>query len=410
MAIAEKEKKTIKFPLNFLFFSGFQVFMGSVPKSIKILSIGFALFSMFFGAGNIVFPLLAGQLAGDKALWSLLGLTITAVGVPFLGLFAMILFDGDYRRFFARLGRIPALLIVIAIMGLIGPFGALPRCIALSYATMKMFSPGVGPWLFCFISCLVIFLFTVRKSRIPDVLGYFLTPFLLCALAVITIKGMLVHPPVPHVLDLSNCDIFSYGFLSGYHTMDLLGSFFFFGIVIESLKTISSRSKHSLYFNSLAVGFVGATLLAAVYVGLSLVASFHARTLAETPADLLLGTIAYTVLGSFGGIATCVAVILACLTTAIALAAIFAEFIHYDLFRDKLNYTWSLLVTLTVAFFVATLEFNGIESFLTPVIGVVYPSLIVLAIANIAHELWGFRYVKLPVGITFLISLIYSFM
>jgi len=105
------------------------------------LSTGLAMFSMFFGAGNVVFPLAMGQYAQDKNFFAILGLLITAVGVPFLGLMSMTLFDGDYRKFFGRIGKIPGFIIALAIMALIGPFGAMPRVIALSYSTAKNFFP-----------------------------------------------------------------------------------------------------------------------------------------------------------------------------------------------------------------------------------------------------------------------------
>src|SRR5688572_6620310 len=112
------------------------------------IATGLAMFSMFFGAGNVVFPLAIGQYAQDKNIFAIIGLLITAVGVPFLGLISMTLFDGDYRRFFARMGKIPGFLSALVIMGLIGPFGALPRCIALSYSTVSTYIPGVSLSLF----------------------------------------------------------------------------------------------------------------------------------------------------------------------------------------------------------------------------------------------------------------------
>src|SRR5260221_8864189 len=128
-----------------------------------IYSIGMAMFSMYFGAGNVVFPLLLGQVTTDQTFWALLGLLVTAVGVPFIGLFAMTMYDGDHRQFFARLGKWPALLIAAVIMGCIGPFGAIPRCIALSYANTKMFFdvPSIIPY--SIVSCLIIFFATVKK-------------------------------------------------------------------------------------------------------------------------------------------------------------------------------------------------------------------------------------------------------
>ncbi|MDB6082020.1 MAG: braB [Chlamydiia bacterium] len=382
--------------------------MNFITKRLHVFSVGMAMFSMFFGAGNVVFPLLVGQLTQDKSLYALLGLVITAVGVPFTGLFGMTLFDGDYRAFFNRLGKGPGTVIALLIMGLIGPFGAIPRCITLSYSTLKMFFGSTALLPFSILACLLIYVLTVRKNRIMEILGYVLTPFLLISLAVIIIKGIFIHPEVAINENISNFSAFTHGLLSGYHTMDLLGAFFFCSVVIESLKQVSNRSNLALHHNAFLASIVGASLLALVYVGMSLVAALHSVSLADASPDVILGTIALNVLGPYAGIITCVTVALACLTTAIALSTVFAEYLHLDIFQDKISYNSSLIATLVATFVISTLEFNGIVAFLAPIVQLLYPCLLVLSIANIAYKLWGFQSVKMPVAVTFALSLIIS--
>src|ERR1700729_2091169 len=110
--------------------------MKKILKS-EALAIGLAMFSMFFGAGNIIYPLAVGQYAGDKNLFAMMGLILTAAVMPIAGVIAMILFDGDYRKFFGRLGRIPGFLLALTTISLLGPLGSSPRCIALAYTTLK---------------------------------------------------------------------------------------------------------------------------------------------------------------------------------------------------------------------------------------------------------------------------------
>src|SRR5262245_55918616 len=105
--------------------------------NLESLSIGLAMFSMFFGAGNVIFPLAVGQFAGDKNLFATLGLILTAAVMPIAGVMGMILYDGNYRDFFGRLGKIPGFLLALIIITLLGPLGSTPRCIALSYTTFK---------------------------------------------------------------------------------------------------------------------------------------------------------------------------------------------------------------------------------------------------------------------------------
>ena len=100
-------------------------------KSKTLLS-GLAMFSMFFGAGNIIFPLAVGHYAQDRTFLAVFGLLITAVAVPFIGLIAMILFEGDQKSFFGKIGQKPGFMVELLILLLLGPLGSTPRCVALA--------------------------------------------------------------------------------------------------------------------------------------------------------------------------------------------------------------------------------------------------------------------------------------
>lgn len=373
------------------------------------IATGLAMFSMFFGAGNVVFPLALGQYAQDKNLFAILGLLISAVGVPFTGLIAMTLFNGDYKEFFGRIGKIPGFLVAAAIMGLIGPFGALPRCITLSYSTVQLYVPELSLPLFSGAACLLIFLLTFRRYKIVEVIGYFLTPLLLGSLAIIIIKGLIASPSAPEANHALGA-IFLKGLTEGYQTMDLLGAFFFSSVVLACLeKDVDIQNKKNLrrliHLTFLASG-IGALLLSLTYIGFSFTAAFNSASLVGVPKDALAGQIAILVLGPYASIVASLAVAMACLTTAIALAAVFAEFLHKDICRDKIGYEMSLAITMVISFFVSTLSFTGIAQFLLPILHVCYPALIVLSVLNIFYKIYHFKPVKIPVFAVFFISLI----
>lgn len=144
-----------------------------------VLSTGFAMFSMFFGAGNIIFPLVVGQYAGSHNLFAIFGLILTAVVMPFAGVIAMLLYDGDYQKFFGKLGKIPGFILTLAILSLLGPLGSVPRCIALSYSTLKSSFPSLPSIWFSAGACVLVFILSVKKNRLIDLLGKILTPILL---------------------------------------------------------------------------------------------------------------------------------------------------------------------------------------------------------------------------------------
>lgn len=381
--------------------------MFKIIKSKTFLA-GLAMFSMFFGAGNIIFPLAIGHYSQDKTIYAIIGLLLTAVVMPFSGLIAMFLFEGDYSRFFARIGKVPGFLVALLIMLLLGPLGSTPRCIALAYSTLKISLPNLSSVSFSAFATLLIFLFSYRKNRILDLLGYFLTPILLISLGVIIFKGF-VTPGEVQDLDIGKFTLVLHGLREGYNTMDLLAAFFFSSLVLASLRKqgdSSTANRPRRLSLALKASLVGASLLALTYVGFSYIASFHGKSLNVSGNDELLGAIALKIMGPSAGLFVCLTVALACLTTAIALSNVFAEFLRKEIFNDKISYEASLAGSLMVTFFVSTFEFNGISNFLGPILQICYPALIVLTFLNIAYCLWKFQPVKIPVFAVFIASLI----
>ena len=361
------------------------------------LSIGLAMFSMFFGAGNIIFPLALGQMALDQNLTAFAGLLISAVLIPFAGVFGMILFEGNTKEFFGRLGKIPGLLLALLVITLLGPCGSTPRCIALTYGTVKNYV-HIPLVLFNLLACGVVFFFAYQKNRMLAFLGTYLTPFLLASLAFIVISGFLIEGSFPST-DFSAVSIFSRGLKEGYNTMDLLAAFFFSSAIIGSLKESSYKNPLRL---SMQASLIGAFLLAIVYLGFSTLAAMHAADL-QVGKEELLCALANRFAGPYAGSIVCITIALACLTTAIALISVFSDFISKLI---HLSYEKTLLLSLILTFFVSTFEFNGISHFLGPVLEIFYPGLIVLTILNILYKLFNLKIVKGPVFLTFVYSTI----
>lgn len=374
------------------------------------LTIGLAMFSMFFGAGNIIFPLALGQYAGDKNFYAILGLILTAAIMPIIGVISMILFDGNYRNFFGRLGKAPGFILALIIISLLGPLGSTPRCIALAYTTIKSSFLGISPMLFSALSCGVIFLFTLRRNHILTLLGWVLTPTLLLSLLTIIVIG-LTTPPDIQTISHTNTSLFFHGLKEGYNTMDLLAAFFFSSTILTILKMRvqeSSPSSQKHIRIAYKASIIGAFLLAIIYIGFSYLAAFHGRDLTQGK-DELLAAITLRIAGAHAGPLVCITIALACLTTAIALITAFTDFIHKEVVKEKIRYEFILSGALLLTFFVSTFEFTRICSFLGPILQICYPGLIVLTILNIIHRLKNFAPIKIPVFCTFIISAYFYF-
>lgn len=377
-------------------------------SKVRTLTNGFAMFSMFFGAGNVIFPLMIGQTIGNHLLFALLGLMVTAVCIPFSGLFAITLYEGNYFKFFNRIGVVPGMIVILAILALIGPFGGIPRCITLSFSTLKVYMPQWKLIWFSFISCVVLFFCSWKRHRILDFLGLVLTPVLLVFLFIVISKALL-FPHAELVGEISRSAAFFTGLKEGYNTMDLLAAFFFSSIICNRLKK-EGPARNTLIKNALWSSLIGGSLLCLIYCGFSYSAHFYRDQLGNVPYDQLLGVLGQIILGNEAGLVVSMVVLLSCLTTAIALTVVCSEFLMEKIFQRKVAYEWCLVITLFGSLLVSTLEFTGIVKILAPVLQVCYPSLLILSFLNIIHKLWGVKPIKTPVFLAFIIVLLGFFL
>jgi LIVCS family branched-chain amino acid:cation transporter len=378
-------------------------------QKLKLFSVGLAIFAMLFGAGNVVFPLCLGRDMGNMVTFALGGFVITAVLVPLIGLVSAMLFEGDYKKFLGMTGRIPGALVAFICMVLIGPFGATPRCVTLSYAAIRWHLPQVSLFVFSLIAAVIIFACTLRKNSVVDLLGKFLGPIKLTLLLSIIAIGIF-SPASPAVVDFSSWSSFLQGLKEGYWTMDLLGTIFFSGLIIAGIKRQLGKenpnvSAHEVAMIGLKAGIIGASLLGIVYTGFCVVAAMYGAQVFDVAKDQLLSALAVIILGPKAGILANATVAVACLTTAIALTAVFAEYVSKELFGGKLAYAHALLITVMMTFAMANLGFSGIARVIEPMVVLCYPALIALSLANAAHKIFGFRFVKAVTFVTFAVTL-----
>lgn len=356
-------------------------------KSLSIIAAGLAMFSMFFGAGNVIFPLMIGFTVKEMVPFASFGLLIGAVGLPFLGLFSMILCDGDVNRYFNKLGKPFGFIVGFFTISLLGPLGASPRCIAFASSTLQASGLTLPHTLFCALACLVVGLLAMRKNKIIEVLGYFLTPILVLLLGIMMVKAILSEGSLP-VSQFTEEQSFYLGLKEGYLTMDLLAALFFAPLILANLK--QSQASCSLFKKAFLSSLIGGLLLALTYLGFSYAAAIHSETLSHAKPEALLSEIAFKILGDHAGIFISLLVTLACLTTAIALLSVFASFVETTFPKSwKISYEKALLSGILIAGLIATLEFKGITLLLGPILDYLYPIIILLALTHVAEYFWN---------------------
>lgn len=359
-----------------------------------LLTTGLALFSMFFGAGNLIFPLIIGQTVGQNVWYAILGLGLTAVAIPFLGLITMMLYQGDYRLFFGRLGKIPGFLLLLLLQLILGPLGVIPRLVTLMHATAQPYLFEMPLFQFSLLMAVVIYGCSFNRQRLISYLGVYLTPVLLLSLTALVFFGLINPSPTPATTTTPSSSFFE-GLLGGYNTMDLIAAFLFSTLMLphfqhETALESPLDQKKALLKKILSSSLIAASLLFLSYVGLCLVSAHHGSTLdPATPPEQMLGAIAIKLLGKTGGAIAAIAVITACLTTAMTLVAIFADYLQKDLCHNRISTTTALILTLAITTLFANLGFAGIAAFLGPILKIVYPGLIILTFLNLFYVLYG---------------------
>jgi branched-chain amino acid:cation transporter, LIVCS family len=373
---------------------------------------GLAMFAMFFGSGNLIFPVAIGQMAGEQNGWAMAGLFFTAVLMPFATLCLMLLYNGNYHRFFQKIGVLPGQFVAFVTLALIGPFGVLPRCIAFSYSTLSIYTDALDLTQYSIIACVIVFALSVKENSVVGVIGNFLTPVLLVSLVVVIARGLLAdHIPLTDAAqNASNWVMMQHGFVEGYKTFDIFAALFFATAIIPAFRQVLGNKmetcKKSLMSLAIRSSMVGMVLLFLVYAGLSFVSANLRGGLVGVPGDKLLGVIATMTMGNTAGLIANLVVSLACLTTAISLAVVSAEFFKRDVFFNRLSYLHCLIITMIITLLFSLLGFSGIMRLVLPILMVICPAVITLVVANALNYFFGFKYIKVPVYGVFVISLI----
>lgn len=358
----------------------------------SILTGGFAIFAMFFGAGNLVFPLLAGKIAQSSFLPAFGGLSLTGILVPLMGLVGILLYNGNYQEFFQRYGKIAAFSLIVFMLLILGPFGVLPRCITVAFGSFSILNPDFPLSIFSLIMSSVVFLLCLNQNQVVPLLGAILAPAKILSVGFILVFG-LFYAQTPQESYLPPLEVLKDGAFKGYQMMDLIAAFFFASVIARHFKQKSQGSesceRHTFLLTLYAI-LLGSGLLFIVYFALTYLGATFSQALSHHAPEQYLSAIAYLTLGNFGGQIVTIAIILSCLTTVVALTTVFTDFLHEQIFREKAPYAVCLGLTTCITFLMSNLGFSGIAAFLSPILFYLYPLLIILTIINILW--WVIKY------------------
>lgn len=355
--------------------------MKQTLKLTDIVAIGFMLFAFFLGAGNIIFPPFAGQLAGDNLLPAMTGFLLTAVGLPLITIIAIALAGGTWEHMTKDLPKRAATIMAVLIFIIIGPAFAAPRTGLVAYEmAVKPFMLDAGQFqltAFSIIFFIVAMLFAWFQGRLIDMIGKVLTPVLFLGLIALAV-GVFMNPQGDIVAAQGEYLIhpLQKGFLEGYNTMDTFASLMFGVLMVDALrgKGITERAATTKYLISAA--FIAAAGLAFVYISLFYLGATSSVVAAGADnGGVVLSQYVQALFGSYGQIVLSVIVLLACLTTAIGLISACSDYFSS---LTPLSYkTWVIINGVACAV-VANVGLSQLISLSVPVLFALYPVAIAL--------------------------------
>jgi len=363
-----------------------------MKRLLLILTAGFAMFSMFFGSGNLVFPILLGQSSLHQYPWAILGMFLTGVIIPFTGVFGMLLHQGNSTSYFARAGKYIPEISLLFILPLIGPFGIIPRCITVAHGGIELIFPEISLWKVSLVICLLTFLMIWNENQTIEILGKWLAPILLAGLFLI-IFATIKKPLIIQTTLASPKTIFLLALQQGFQTMDLLGAFFFASHIMSYLK-FRTKNTQSLISLSLFSCLIGASLLMAVYTSFVYIGAKYAPILSHLAPEFMLSTIVKSTFNTFAQPIASLTIVLACLTTIVVLGKLFTEYLTHYLHRFGFQHTFLAFMTMGMSFILSLFGFHGISQFLSKVLAILYPAFIALSIGNIIDYWSPISFVK----------------
>lgn len=355
----------------------------SKKTSLKdIAVIGLALFAMFFGAGNLIFPPYLGTNAGSKWFLGFLCFFVADVGLALVAILSMIKSgDVSIQSVTKKLGPIPSAIINTLIVLCIGPFLAIPRTAATTFemGVMPLF-PSINSWVFGAIFFGLVLLFTVRPSGVVDVIGKYLTPVLVACLMAMIIMGMI--NPIGDISEAAKIETVKEGVMAGYQTMDVLASIVFVIIIISAAKDKGYTETKDTMNVVIKSSIFAAIALFVIYGGLAFLgATTSAGGFESYNQTGLVVAITQSLIGNYGVLVLAMIVFFACLTTAIGLVSSCASYFE-ELTKGKVSYTKVVLATVAFSYIVSNFGISAIIRIASPVLSLLYPVVLVMIVLN----------------------------
>lgn len=373
--------------------------MSHLSKKDRIL-VGLTIFSMFFGAGNLIFPPFLGNQSGTEVWTAAAGFVVTAVGFPILGIIALARAGGIVelaRRVHPYFASVFVLLSYISI----GPGLAIPRTASTSFemAVMPFLSEGANvqsaQLIYSVVFFAAAFCIVLKPEKLTERLGKILTPCLL-VLIVVIFAGTLMKATGIYgaAVESYETDTFLKGFLEGYQTMDAIAALNFGAVIAIGIRAKGVKEEKTLISETIKAGVIAGVLMLAVYLALSFIGASVSGQFQSggNGAEILTYTV-YQIFGKPGQILLGMIFVIACLNTCIGLICCCSE--YFNRLMPKVPYVAWAVIFAVISCLISNLGLNTILSISVPILQMIYPltlMLILLALIQPWIEKWKYVY------------------
>ncbi|MBL4642692.1 MAG: branched-chain amino acid transport system II carrier protein [Flavobacteriaceae bacterium] len=373
-------------------------------KTKEILITGFALFSMFFGAGNLILPPFLGVQSGEN--WSIvtLGFFVTAVFIPIIGIIAHARLQGTMFDFGKKVSPTFSTIYCLIVYTISITLPA-PRTASVTHEMAIAPFFGTSSLLTSTLYFALVFLFVMNRSKILNLIGKFLTPFIIIILLAVIFIGISTTPTAINPSSFETP--FVSGLLEGYQTFDAIGAIVVGGVLVISMnfkKDTSFALKKELITKAGIIAGIG---LLTIYAGLIYSGVQSSATFAEGATRTeILSSLSTQTLGNIGTTFLSVLVALACFTTGVGIVTGTADYFKGLFKNSQKAYTITAIIGCLLGVIIGQFDVHYIIVIALPVLMFIYPITIILILLNVLPERFATPVVfKAVVGITFLFSI-----
>lgn len=360
-------------------------------KKFDSMFIGLMLFSMFFGAGNLIFPPYLGALSGTSFWLAMAGFILTAVGLPFVVLLAISLVKGGIQTIGNRVHPVFSTVFMVIIYLSIGPFLAIPRNANVAFE-MGVMPFATSSWnstvillVFSAVFFALVYVVSLNPAKMEKYMGRWITPTLLLAMVVLCVVGfMKLNGTIQEPTGGYESGAFFKGFLEGYNTMDALASLAFGIVILTAIQQRGVRDDKQLTSYTLKAAFIAGALLTLVYVSLGMMGSRMAASGDFGNGTEILSATSTQLFGQSGTVLLGLIFTLACFTTVVGLTTACGQ--YFSNLVPKANYKLVVLAVTLVGFTLSNLGLNQILKVSVPFLVTAYPLTIVLILLTFFNK------------------------